>query len=106
MNSKLYEFISKAVLVDIKILNKSTRLEQDLKLFGDEAAEFIYDYGIEFGVDMKDFDFEKYFTKETDFYFMYKLFPSLNTKKRELTINDLIKGAEKKYLNDAVIDID
>ena len=36
-------------------IQRSTRIEQDLKLTGDDTVEFIVAFGKEFGVDVSDF---------------------------------------------------
>jgi len=104
MNRLLLDFIFKKIKTKrIKEITELTLLEEDLSLFGDEAAEFIYDYSQFFDVDITNFNFTKYFTKETDFYFLYKIFPSLNKKEASLNIKDLESGIVYKRLDDSII---
>lgn len=79
-------------------------LEKNLGFDGDDAAEFIYYYGEKFGVDTNNFNFKLYFTPEDSLtYLLYKLFPRLNPKKKELTIGDLVAGIKAGKLDEGVI---
>ncbi|NDV97545.1 DUF1493 family protein [Dysgonomonas sp. 521] len=85
-------------------LDLTLGLEKDLGFDGDDAAEFIFDYGEKFSVDTNNFNSELYFTPEDYFYYWaYKLLPCLNPKKKELTIGDLVAGIKAGRLDDEVI---
>lgn len=45
-------------------LTPEITLEEDLKITGDDADEFIIAFGKEFNVDISEFDFSKYFDAE------------------------------------------
>ena len=45
---------------------KDTKLQEDLNIWGDDAVEFIEDFGANFNVDISEFDFRKYFKPEGD----------------------------------------
>ena len=46
--------------------NRRTELLNDLKLWGDDAYEFIVAFSKKFNVDISEFDFDKYFYPEGD----------------------------------------
>lgn len=79
-------------------------IEKDLGFDGDDAAELIFDYSEKFGVDISKFNYKLYFTPEDSLtYIIFKLFPKLNSKRKELTIGDLMAGIIIGELNDDVI---
>ncbi len=45
---------------------KDTKLQEDLNIWGDDAVEFIENFGGNFNVDISEFDFNKYFKPEGD----------------------------------------
>lgn len=65
-------------------------LQSDLNIYGTDAVEFIISFGNKFGVDVSNFDAEKYFKPEG-----YGL-PDKDYPK--LTIGDLLKSIEKGSL--------
>ena len=77
-------------------IQRSTRIEQDLKLTGHDAVEFIVTFGKEFDVDVSGFMADDYFEPEglciIDFLFKKK-------KKKSLTIGDLENAIILKKLN-------
>ena len=72
-------------------LNASTRLEEDLYIYGDR-----------FSVDISNFNFSRYFTKEVYFYSIYKCL-NRHKEKETLTIGDLEKGILAGCLNDYIL---
>lgn len=48
-------------------LTRETTLRKDLKLWGDDAFDFIKAFSEEFNVDLSGFDIKKYFPPEGDF---------------------------------------
>lgn len=90
--------------LNMENLSLDLGIEKDLGFYGDDAAELIYDYGIEFGVDTDNFNFEWYFSPEDlIIYLLRKILPSISSKKKELTIGDLIKGIEVGRLDEEVL---
>lgn len=83
-------------------LNTSTRLEEDLYIYGDDAEEFLCDYSDRFSVDISNFNFPKYFTKEVYFYSIYKWL-NRHKEKKTLTIGDLEKGILAGRLDDYIL---
>jgi hypothetical protein len=99
--SKLFNFISERFLYKENITD-FTRLEDDVSLYGDEAAEFLYEYSINFDVDISDFDYDKYFTSEKSIYSEKKT----GLSKESITVKDLKKGILTGYLNEETINAD
>ncbi|MBS1559894.1 MAG: DUF1493 family protein [Bacteroidetes bacterium] len=48
---------------------RETTLKKDLSLWGDDAVEFIENYGKRFNVDLSELDFKKIFSARRRFYF-------------------------------------
>ena len=65
-------------------IQRSTRIEQDLKLTGHDAVEFIVTFGKEFDVDVSGFMADDYFEPEG-----LCIIDILFKKKKSLTIEDL-----------------
>jgi len=80
-----------------KPITREACLEQDLGMTGDDAVEFLLDYGKQFSVDMTKLDIKKYFMPEGD---VFGISPH---KEKELTVGDLEKGIIAKKLNDEMI---
>ena len=45
---------------------KDTKLQEDLNIWGDDAVEFINNFGGNFNIDISEFDINKYFKSEGD----------------------------------------
>lgn len=82
-------------------LTRDTTLQKDLKMWGDDAFEFIDAFGKEFGVDLSEFDIKKYFRPEGDI-ILPAIIGAISTgKKRKylpLTLGDLEQAIEKGKL--------
>jgi acyl carrier protein len=89
-------------------IKRSTRIEQDLRLTGNDAVEFIVAFGKEFGVDITNFMANEYFDAEGIIHIPFEnvinslidfLFGIKNKKhKKVLTIEDLERAIELKEL--------
>ena len=80
---------------------KDTKLEEDLSIWGDDAVEFIKDFGEIFNVDISEFDFRKHFKSEGDVIFssIVNLFKKVKPKKSTpLTLGDLEQAIKKGKL--------
>ena len=85
-------------------LSPSLGIEKDLGFDGDDAAEFIYDYGEKFSVDISKFNHRLYFTPEDSLtYIIFKLFSKLSSKKKELTVGNLMDGINAGQLDEDVL---
>jgi hypothetical protein len=82
-------------------LTRDTTLQKDLKMWGDDAFEFIDAFGKEFGIDLSEFDIKKYFRPEGDVILPAIIGAILFRKKKKylpLTLGDLEKAIEKGKL--------
>ena len=70
-----------------KEIAQDSRLEEDLNITGDDAVEFIIEFGKEFNVDVSNFKADAYFYEEGISIISNFLF---SHKKKVLTIKDLI----------------
>ena len=94
------QFVADNLHIPIDNLTSETRLLHDLGIDGDDAIEFLEQYSEKFHVDISNMNFDSYFGPEAGFnpiyYLLNKLFCKEKLKKISLTIDDLIKAAEKK----------
>lgn len=74
-----------------------TKISKDLKIYGDDATEFMIAYGKRFNVNVSRFMVDEYFADEGMFTFF------LDPPKKTLTINHLIKGIEIGRLDEEVM---
>lgn len=89
-----------------KRMNEETCLEKDLGMIGDDAVEFLIDFGKEFNVDVSKFNFTEYFHPEGDSILpaIIRLFTNKkNPKKGELTIGHLVKAVKLGRLDNELI---
>jgi len=84
---------------------RTTYLEEDLGVIGDDAVELLLEYGQKFNVDMSRFNVSKYFTPEGDTILpsLIRSFSKKEEKSAMLTVGDLEKGAIIGYLDEDVI---
>lgn len=83
-------------------LTRDTELRKDLKLWGDDAVEFIIAFSAEFDVDISSFDMNKYFPPEGDAMLPAILRLLSMQKKQEytvLTLGDLEQAIDKGKLD-------
>ncbi len=64
LNNDLYEFISSEVGINRKKLLPSTKLREDIGLDADDAFELLQKFSERYDVDMSNFNFSTYFSKE------------------------------------------
>nr|WP_297169230.1 DUF1493 family protein [uncultured Dysgonomonas sp.] len=101
-NASLVQLISFMInkYGDLGTLDKNTQLEEDLKITGDEAVEFLIEYGAYFNVDVSNFRAADYFHDEgSTFFSLFK-----RKDKKILIIGDLIAGIEAGRLDEEIID--
>lgn len=98
---ELIRFILRYTSVDEKFVIPSARIEEDLKLWGDEAIEFIVEFAKHFNIDVSHFMAAEYFTSEGSFYFFTKHL--CKHKKRELRVSHLYNAIKKGILNETSI---
>ena len=67
MFNNLKEFVINQSAVNDQVITRSTQIEDDLGVSGDDAVEFIIAFGKEFNVDISKFMASDYFSSEGDF---------------------------------------
>jgi len=75
-------------------IESSTSLRKDLRLFGDDASEFLMKFCKKYSISYKDFNFDDYFPPETNWLDFFK-------KKKEyksFTVGDLMLAIKNKSL--------
>jgi acyl carrier protein len=88
-------------------LDRTTNIEKDLGITGDEAVEFILAFGKKFNVDVSNFMAAEYFESEGD-----RLLPTIirfftgqkKTKNKELILGDLERAVMAGKLDDTIIE--
>lgn len=93
---ELIAFIKEQIGEDNISVDRSTMIEDDLGVTGDEADELIINISKKYHVDISDFDFGKYFYSEPSIFPVYG-------KKPPLTIGHIEKAIITGRLNEEVI---
>lgn len=93
INIQLIKFIENFSGTYDFIFTKSTSIENDLGITGDDGHDLIKEYSKTFNVDISDFKFENYFYPEPSHFIDYK-----KIKIKPLTIGDLENAIIKGYL--------
>lgn len=91
---KIINFL-REIYVAPDVMHENTAINNDLKLAGIDADDFLERFIDRFHVDMSDFPYDKYFHAEGDWrgFFLFQWFVSL-PKKPDLTIGHLAKAVE------------
>ena len=102
MNPKLIEILpTLSIIENPEDINESTRIEQDLRIYGFQARRLLMVYSDEFDVNIAGFRFHKYFSGDNAFYRLYsRLFKG---KKETLTMGDLEAAIPYKKLTEKVL---
>lgn len=104
--SELQEFVVKKGGVDYEEVTRDAKIEEDLGIYGDDAMEFLKEYGKKFSVDISRFMAADYFSPEGDI-ILPALIRMLTGKKKKktkhLTIEHLQKGILAGKLDEDVI---
>ncbi|MDL2283070.1 DUF1493 family protein [Odoribacter sp. OttesenSCG-928-G04] len=79
-------------------IDRGTRLEEDLGLYGDDAVEFLFAFSKKFDVDISTFKFTDYFFSEGGIICQSIINFITNKKKKSLTIADLEEAIKSKVL--------
>ncbi len=75
-------------------LKPETSLQNDLKIYGDDASEILSKFCKEFNVDYKNFKFDNYFRPEPGWVDFFKK----KKKYKNLTIRNLMEAIERSEL--------
>ena len=101
MNKELINIIPTLPLIqNAEDINESTRIGQDLRLDVIYAHKFLFKYGDLFHVDISQFKFKKYFSKNTP---VLSACSGLFKRKRILTLGELEQAIAYGKLNDEVL---
>jgi hypothetical protein len=87
-------------------ITKTTCLEKDLGISGDDAAELLLEYGQKFNVDLTGLKLAKYFNPECDSILpeIIRFFTNKNEdKEKEMRVGDLEKGIVAGRLDETII---
>ena len=97
----LTTFVQQEILEFSFPIERSTRLEEDLGVTGDDAVELIIAYGKHFNVDVSKFLLADYFGGEG--FSLMDLFSKKSTRNKELTMGDLEKGILAGKLDEEIL---
>lgn len=85
MNNKLIQFVREEISEFNLPIDKSTRLEHDLGLGGDDTFELLRNYSLKFNVDLSNFKYSLYISDEPSVF-------ANNKEIKALTIEQLERG--------------
>jgi hypothetical protein len=99
--NQLKEFVIRERLGYEFELTRDTDLQRDLKIWGDDADDFIESFSREFNVDISEFEISKYFKSEGD-WILPKIMSFFFGKKTEqyppLRLGNLEKAIKEKKM--------
>jgi hypothetical protein len=87
-----------------KPLTRATLLEEDLKITGDDAWEFLENFGKQFNVNINNLDLSKYFSPEGSISLYLLVFFGKKTKKKPIALGALERAVLVGKLDDTVIE--
>src|SRR5262245_56145356 len=82
--------------VDAEKISLETRLNQDLRINGDDADELLSLYSEALGVDMTEFQFHRHFLDEPHMLNFWRWIPGLGPKLDPIYVRDLVEAARRK----------
>ncbi|MGN6420024.1 MAG: DUF1493 family protein [Pseudobacter sp.] len=108
---RIKSFIIEKAHVEAWEVIKTASLQNDLGIYGNDAVEFFNAFSKEFSVDVSGFVLDDYFDAEASSDFMGVIFKLLPKKiqgnyphrKKEFTVEHLIKAVQAGKLNEQVI---
>lgn len=111
MNDEIFEKI-KSFVIEQRweysfVLERTTKIEKDLRITGDDAVEFIFAFSKQFNVDVSNFMMTEYFEPEGDKLagaIIRMFIGNKKAKNKELLLGDLERAVEAGKLDNAVID--
>lgn len=100
ISDALRQFVAEELKIAPEKLKEDDRLQHDLGLDGNDAAQFIERFAARFDVDMTRFVFADYFGKEAfgcvPLWIFWIVIPPLRPKVRPVTLADLQKSVRAK----------
>jgi acyl carrier protein len=111
MNDEIFEKI-KSFVIEQRwdysfLLERTTKIEKDLRITGDDAVEFIFAFSKQFNVDVSNFMMTEYFEPEGDKLAgaIIRMFTGKKkAKNKELLLGDLERAVEAGKLDNTVIE--
>lgn len=88
------DFIAKERWEDESSLTEKTSLQKDLKIYGDEASDFLLKFCNRFNIDYSQFDFDSYFMPEPSWIDCL----DIGDEYKDFTIANLVKSIEEGKL--------
>lgn len=102
---ELEAFITETTGIYCAHFDENTELEKDLRIWGDDAYEFLQEFSKVFDVDISNFTFSDYFREEGDF--TLTIFLNFLTRqkvhRKALQIKHLLKAVETQVLDENVV---
>lgn len=97
--TELYKFLSDETGKVIDDKSPNWKIDDDLKIYGDDANEFLIKFSKKFNIKIENFNFENYFNPEIDkiSLFFFNIF-NRKAKKMDFTINSLKEAIKKGEL--------
>lgn len=92
LNEDLIRFIREEILDERIVIDKKTRIEDDLGISGNDADRFILSFSEKFQVDINNFNIDDYFEPEMDLSFFKR------KERIQLTVGDLENAIREKIL--------
>jgi len=88
---KLRDFTIQHTLIEDYDFKRSTSIEEDLGITGDDARDYLNSFSAEFDVDISEFPINDFFEEEgsTVLSWFKNLFSKVQKKKNDLTLGDL-----------------
>lgn len=107
MNDEIFNKI-KLFVIEIRgeyklNLTRETQLESDLKITGDDALEFLNEFGRRFNVNVQNIELSEYFAPEGSFSLYRLIFVGKKTNRKTFTLGDLERAVIAGKLDDSVI---
>lgn len=98
-------FIKKTTGKSCAHFDENTELEKDLRIWGDDAYEFLEEFSRVFDVDISNFAFSEYFREEGDstLVIFLNFLTRQRVRRKSLQIKHLIKAAETNRLDESTI---
>lgn len=102
----LQNFIGEFCGITQNKIRLDSKLEQDLKVYGDDAVDLIMAYSNKYNVDVSHFSWKNFIAPEGDTILpsILKLFKKPENKRSDLTILNLVDGIISGQLHQQIID--
>lgn len=104
LTSTIIGFVARKTRIPPEQISEDSALLHDLGVDGDDAIEFLSDFCVEFGVDVGDIKFGRYFNHESSFLNPLWFLPSSRERRKNakipLRVRSLVRAASfQKWLD-------